>query len=159
WKTPGDLRGLAHPVHLLLGIRTEELAGLRELGFRDVRSQPARRVAFLAVNHRVPALANENLRRFLAHAIDRDALLAEHFRGGPPLVQQLGPIGSALAIAAQKTRSQHPEFHVPLNGPYPAKSWAQCPPPRVVATLHDAELARSLARQVDKQIGAVQLTL
>lgn len=159
WQRPADLRALPHPVHLLLGIRTEELAALRALGFRDIRSRPAPRTAFLAVNHRVPGLANQSLRRFLARAIDRETLLNDHFRGGPAVVNRLGPIGSAIGVAIGKSVSPQPEFHVPLNGPYPTKSWAECPPTRVPAALYDVDLAKSEARQVHKQLGAVQLVL
>src|SRR5262249_12539606 len=83
WQSSKELKTLPHPAHLLLGVRTEELAEVRAAGFRDLRSELARRLAFLGVNHRNPALANDNLRRFLGHAVERERLLNEHFRGTP----------------------------------------------------------------------------
>jgi ABC-type transport system substrate-binding protein len=65
---------------------------------------PNRRIYFLAVNHRRPNLANPELRIALALAIDREKLLNDHFRKG------LGK-----------------NVHRPLNGPYPAGSWACSP--------------------------------
>ncbi len=60
-----------------------------------------RRIYFLAVNHRNPVLANAAFRRALAYAANRDKLLNDDFRAAPGQ-----------------------ELHKPLNGPYPAKSWA-----------------------------------
>src|SRR5262249_52364449 len=64
-------------------------------------TKPNRRIYFLAVNHLKPALKNENVRRALAHAINREKILDECFRG------DLGK-----------------ETHHSLNGPFPARSWA-----------------------------------
>ena len=60
-----------------------------------------RRVYFLAVNHRRPLLQNRDLRRALANAIDREQILKVYFRG-----------------------DRDKEVHRPLNGPFPAGSWA-----------------------------------
>ncbi|MFO0842089.1 MAG: ABC transporter substrate-binding protein [Gemmataceae bacterium] len=86
---------------------------------------PNRRVYFLAVNHRHPALAVADVRVALARAVPRERLLDEHFRG------KLGR-----------------QVHKALNGPYPAGSWA-CEPSLVSrsdkASLDpfDADLARA----------------
>ncbi len=63
---------------------------------------PNRRVYFLAVNHKPGSiLANSDIRRGLALAIDREELLDRYFR------KDLGK-----------------GFHKALNGPFPAGSWA-----------------------------------
>jgi ABC-type transport system substrate-binding protein len=95
------------------------------------RPAPNRRVYFLAVNLRRPALAGMELRRALAHAIDREKLLDEHFRGG------LGR-----------------EVHRSLNGPYPANSWA-CSPR--VKDPFDLLKAKALAEEARKKLGPVPL--
>jgi ABC-type transport system substrate-binding protein len=93
---------------LMLDLTAKEAADLADLQARanglDMRLSPValinRRIYFLAVNHRNPALANAAFRRALAYAIHRDELL-DDFRATP---------GQTL--------------HTPLNGPYPIKSWA-----------------------------------
>ena len=77
-----------------------------EVKLPDART-PNRRIYFLAINHRKPALANADLRIALARAIHREKLLDDHFRKG------LGK-----------------KVHRAINGPYPAGSWA-CSPPLV----------------------------
>jgi ABC-type oligopeptide transport system substrate-binding subunit len=99
-------------------------------GYREVQAPGWRRIYFLAVNHRVARLGQVALRRFLALGLDRDKVLQEHFPKGEP-----------------------------LNGPFPLNSWANCPPPRVPRTLFQPELARSLGREVKKELGKVTLTL
>jgi len=106
----------------------------------------------------VPALANDNLRRFLRHALDRQRLLTAHFPGGLPSLAHLGPAAPAVT-AVLKKQLGHPDFHVALNGPYLPASWACCPAPRVPAALYDPELAKSYARQAHTQLGAIALTL
>src|SRR5581483_7976490 len=59
---------------------------------------PSRRIYFLAVNHAVPELGGANgleVRKLLAHGIQRDAILTECFRAG------------------------FAEYHKPLTGPFP----------------------------------------
>jgi ABC-type transport system substrate-binding protein len=63
--------------------------------------QPNRRFWFLAVNHRHRELRTLELRKALAHAINRDKILDDVFRAEP-------------------ARSAHR----PLTGPYPPGSWA-----------------------------------
>jgi ABC-type oligopeptide transport system substrate-binding subunit len=91
---------------------------------------PNRRVYFLAVNTRRPALKNVDLRRALALAIDREKLLDEHFRGS---------LGQGV--------------HRALNGPYPAHSWA-CNP-RVKERLFDERLAKARAEEARKKLTAL----
>lgn len=62
-----------------------------------------RQIHILAINHRRPHLANVDVRRGLAHAIDRTRILNEVYRAG------------------------NEEFHAPLTGPFPAGSWATPP--------------------------------
>ncbi len=77
-----------------------------------------RRVYFLAINHQVQALGGDkgrDLRRFLAHAIQRDAILTTIFRAG------------------------FEKHHQPLSGPFPPDTW---PCNTIVpGSLDDADLA------------------
>ncbi len=86
---------------LILDLTAKEAAALREKASAlDIRLPPAavpnRRIYFLAVNNRKPALANPAFRCALAYAIDRTGLLDEFFRATPGQ-----------------------DLHAPLNGPYP----------------------------------------
>lgn len=138
WKDAADL-GQPLP-HLVLDAETGQLEALRKLGYSDVRSLPSRRVYFLAANHRVPALANQAVRRALMHAIDREQILTEAFRGS-------------------KSKGETQKLHASLGGPYPVKCWAWCPPPRVPEDPHQPELARSFAKKAAKELGKIRLTL
>lgn len=79
---------------------------------------PSRRIYFLAVNHHSAKLRNQKLRQALAHAVNRDAILKDCFRGGD------------LKTA-----------HQALNGPYPPGSWAANPDAPVVLYKHAAAVA------------------
>jgi ABC-type transport system substrate-binding protein len=125
-----DRQSATPPLHLLLDLPARKVAELKsqEAGLRvKVQLLPSgrgpggsnRRVWFLAVNHRHPPLQNEPLRRALARAIDREAILNACFRDSQELAKP----------------------HQPLNGPYPAGSWA-CDP-RVPASLFNPRLAKS----------------
>ena len=107
------------------------------MGYPEVHSVPSRRVYVLALNHRVAGLANQDLRRALAHAIQRDRILQDHFRGPD--------------VPAR--------FYQPLSGPFPFHSWAYCPPPRVPEEIYLPELAKSLAKKASQQLGPLRLTL
>jgi peptide/nickel transport system substrate-binding protein len=96
-----DFRNASRPLHLLTDVLPEQVAALKKQGIGNLRPLPSRRVYFLAVNHRVPALQRQELRRALAHAINRKQILKDHFRGDGPA-----------------------DLQVPLNGPFPAGSWA-----------------------------------
>ncbi len=84
---------------IIYGVSPEHVAEL-ELNHKIVALRSPS-VWFLAPNFRKIAMQNENLRLALAHAIDRESILAQHFR--PP---------------------GHPNDHVPLNGPFPSDCWA-----------------------------------
>lgn len=116
----GAVKELGSPLPpLVLDPPAHSLDALKKVGYR-IQSFPAtRRVHFLAVNHRVAALANTDLRKALAHAIDRVRILKEVWQG-----------------AGQ-----------PLSGPFPAHCWAAARPPRVPSDPHHPELARSLAKK------------
>src|SRR5262249_5399006 len=132
-----DLRAPARPLHLLLDLPTARLKELRDAGVKDIRTLRNRRVYFLAVNHRTAPLEDQNLRRAFAHALDRERILTYRFRGGEPGYRLLAAAGGAAAVTALDLRRDgHAEYHRPLNGPYPAGSWAVCPPPQVPASLH-----------------------
>jgi ABC-type transport system substrate-binding protein len=125
-------------IDLLLDVSAREAKALRSAGKLEVRGPTSsRRVYFLAVNHR-DARVNGNvaLRRALALAIDRQALLDKCFRDEP----------------GAKT-------HHSLNGPFPAGSWP-CEPKKVPAELYNVEEAKAQAREaVRKAGGPVELTL
>jgi peptide/nickel transport system substrate-binding protein len=92
-------------------------------------SLPNRRIYFLALNNR--KLADAKLRRALAFAINREALLNKHFRAAP-----------------------NTPLHRPLNGPFPAGSWA-CNPDlsNKGLDLHDAVAAKNQIVGVEKPAG------
>src|SRR5262249_33263492 len=93
-------------LHLLLDLPSSGVTVLESPELKpivEVRTLPNRRIYFLAVNHRRTALQNEDLRRAIALAIDREGILTACFR------------------------AEHKEFHRPLNGPYPPGSWAYNP--------------------------------
>jgi peptide/nickel transport system substrate-binding protein len=122
---------------LVLDVSARSIADLKKTGYSSFHHQPSRRVYFLALNQRVPALANLDLRRALAHALQRDKVLDDVFRS-PEVPAKL---------------------FQPLSGPFPAHSWAYCPPPRVPADIYLPDLAKSLARKAGQQLGAIRLTL
>jgi peptide/nickel transport system substrate-binding protein len=117
-----DFRAPARPLHLLDDVLPEQAAALTKAG-AGVRPLPGRRVHFLAVNHRVPALARLEVRQALAHAINRDEIL----KGEPFRNKDL------------------PDMHVPLNGPFPAGSWA-CDP-KLKPDPYNFDVAKSKARK------------
>jgi ABC-type oligopeptide transport system substrate-binding subunit len=138
---------LAHktaPVHLLLDLTTQDLARIKA-GTAEIRSGPTRRVWFLAVNHRDDRLADESLRRALAHGLDRERLLADHFGGGRPGFHTGAAAvwGAGHAVMAAALLPRGAARHHPLNGPYPADSWACCTDGRVPARLFNPALAEA----------------
>jgi peptide/nickel transport system substrate-binding protein len=120
---------------LLLDLPTDTIASLKSLKGVTVQTLPNRRIYFLAVNHRSRALQNEDLRRAIAHAIDRTKILNEVFRGD------------------LKNDPMAP--HHPLNGPYPQGSWA-CKPN--LPDLFDLAKARVMAAKV-KSVTTRRLSL
>jgi peptide/nickel transport system substrate-binding protein len=109
-----------------------------------------RRIYFLAVNHRRPALADPEVRRALSHAINREEILDKTFRADPDKPGRL-PLGR--------------EIHKALNGPFPAGSWA-CSPNLKGHTQgsldpFDPELAQSLSKEpaFREAVADKQLTL
>jgi peptide/nickel transport system substrate-binding protein len=114
-------------LHVMLDVPTKQFLDLQaeDLGLRGVvtfHTLPSRRIHFLAVNHRRTALQNPQLRRAIALAIDRTKLLNDSFR-----------------LDQKEARN----FHRPLNGPFPAGSWA-CDD-KVKADLYDLNRAKALA--------------
>src|SRR5262249_2823368 len=131
--TADPVKELAEPrqLDLALDLTADEAAALEQKKDRLVvglptAETPNRRVWFLAVNHRVSVLANAHVRRALAHAINREKLLDDCFRG-----------------ALQR------RVHKAINGPYPAGSWACNPAPALrkedknSLDPHDPDLAAS----------------
>jgi peptide/nickel transport system substrate-binding protein len=109
-------------LHLLLDLPTRRYKELNSAGLSNVTfRQPVknRRVYFLAVNHRDITLKNVDVRRAIAHAIDREKVLNACFREGVETV------------------------HRPLDGPYPPSSWACKPGPKHEP--HNPSLAKACA--------------
>jgi peptide/nickel transport system substrate-binding protein len=125
WTDPRS--DLAKPLpHLALDVPTDQVPAFKDLGYTEVAVSGPPCVFFLAVNQRRPSLASASVRRVIAHAIDRQALLEKHFRS-----------------SAMKGK-----YHATANGLFPRGSWASCPAPRVPAELFQPEQARSLARKL-----------
>jgi peptide/nickel transport system substrate-binding protein len=97
--------------------RYPDVRSLRDFRLETLRNQ---RIYFLALNHRKPDLKNESLRRAIAFAIDRAAILKDSFNGEPATA------------------------HRSLNGPFPPESWAWNP--SVPQELYDADRARALSQ-------------
>ncbi len=91
-------------LHLLLDVPSREVETYRtgEVGTRVdvVTCKNTQRIELLAINHRVRAFQTADLRRGLAYAVDRSALLDAHFR------------------------ASNPDWHHALTGPFPPESWA-----------------------------------
>jgi ABC-type oligopeptide transport system substrate-binding subunit len=112
-----DFRHPERPMHLLLDLATDRMDALKAASVPGIQTLYSRRVNFLAVNHRIPALQNDKLRRALAHAIDRETILNARFRG----------IAVDFSHWTISPRVLHPELHHALNGPYPVGSWPNAP--------------------------------
>src|SRR5262249_34909036 len=146
----GDFK--AGRLQLLLDLPSERVKDLMKAGVKaeDVQTLASRRIYFLAANHDIEALQNQNFRQALAHAIDREAILKAHFRAGFTAIDAQNRL---VDKATEETRPLHPT----LNGPYPAGSWACAPASRVPENLHDFDLARNKVKAA--KLGAVELTL
>ncbi|MGH7224449.1 MAG: ABC transporter substrate-binding protein, partial [Gemmataceae bacterium] len=123
---------------LVLDLTAEEARTLREKQTTDrlaievpmpSSAVPNRRIYFLAINNR--KLPDAKLRRALAFAINREALLNKYFRTAP-----------------------NAPMHRALNGPFPVGSWA-CNPEltKKGLDLHDAVAAKNESVGVEKPIG------
>jgi ABC-type transport system substrate-binding protein len=124
-------------LHLLLDLPTDKL---QALGSVEDLAPPLtlrnRRVYFLAVNHRVPRLQNVDLRKAIAHAIDRKRILDDVFR-------------SSLK------GSDNPPHRV-LNGPFPPDCWAS---DKGLTDLYDPLLARARADAAHPAVGPASFRL
>jgi len=157
WPDEGKLKAQAPDV--IIDVPADKFAEIRKADRHVVHTMLPRRVAFLAVNHRVKFLADANVRRALAHVIDREEILAQVYRRAYQDVPGLGISGAALALSHRAAEKEFAGWHRPLNGPYPPNSWACCPPPRVPAVLHNDELARAELREAARLLEGVALTL
>ena len=90
---------VAGRLHVLLDLSPENIRPLLDLPSVEVRRMQNRRIYFLAVNHCVPFLKNQDVRKAIAHAIDRKRILDDVFRG--------------------PTKDTDDPPHRVLNGPYP----------------------------------------
>jgi peptide/nickel transport system substrate-binding protein len=123
-------------LHLLLDLPSDRIKQLQAEGIEEkyIRTLPNRRVYFLAVNHREPSLKDLNVRRALAHAINREEILNKYFRDG------------------------NKDWHKALTGPFPANCWASSPT-LDAAKAYKFEFAETCARQVEAKLGKVELRL
>jgi ABC-type transport system substrate-binding protein len=124
-------------LNLLVNLPTDKINQMKSVRGATVQTLPNRRIYFLAVNHRTRALQNEELRRMIAHAIDRTKILNEVFRGD--------------------VKADPSAPHRPLNGPYPPATWAA--KPNLPPDPYDPELAKVLAIKVKSAVTVLKLTL
>jgi ABC-type transport system substrate-binding protein len=135
WK--GGDKEVGKPLpDLVLDVLPAQAAALQKLGYTDIRSLPVPRVWFLGVNHRRPPFGDVNVRRALAHAIDRQGLLARHFPADVP--------GGAAPVT--------------LNGLFPRGSWATSPAARP-EELFAPDKVRTSARLAAKELEGKEWTL
>ena len=142
------------PLDILLDLTSEHATAIaKRAGASGVRvlrpvdnHWPNRRIYFLAINSKHPDLSDQNVRIALAHAIDREKLLNDHFRPKAPsgMAPILGPM------------------HAALNGPYPAGSWAcdskvGVPKKKGSLDLFDPDAARTKYKDVKKRPTPFQL--
>jgi hypothetical protein len=128
----GDMQLLLDLPTTRIKLLENDANGLR--GVVKVHTLRSRRVWFLAVNHRDKRLQSDELRKAIAHAIDREKILNDWFRDG------------------YHDDSGKPVHRV-LNGPYPAGSWA-CDP-GLPADPYKPALAKTMtAGQEGKRSGA-----
>jgi peptide/nickel transport system substrate-binding protein len=126
-------------LHLLVDVPSTELSRYTANNnlngrVRVVTPNINRRIMMLAINHRRAALQDIDLRRGLLHAIDRERVLSEVYRGTVPNV------------------------HKSLNGPFPVASWAT--PKSASASLYNRDLAASRFRAFyQKPLNVAQLNL
>jgi ABC-type oligopeptide transport system substrate-binding subunit len=140
------------PLDMILDLTPEHAAAIARKGSASrVRiARPGdgetatRRVYFLAINNKRSPLddAESNLRRALAHAINREKLLDDCFR------QKVDPMVKPILS----------HLHAALNGPYPAGSWACDPKVGQPITkgsldLYDEAKARGLYSGLKDRIG------
>jgi ABC-type transport system substrate-binding protein len=101
---------IKNKLEVLLDLTAEEADTLHQTpsaGYNvhlPVATTPNHRVYYLAVNHRVPPLNDENARSALSMAINREKILDDSFRG--------------------KLKRK---VHKAINSPYPANCWATDP--------------------------------
>jgi ABC-type transport system substrate-binding protein len=108
-------------LHLFINPPQNVLQALRSLV--NIQALPNRRIYFLAVNHQKPALQNLAVRKAIAHAIDREAILKDVFR--------------------KHLEDLNPRPHRALNGPFPPDAWAG--KASAASALHQPLLARQEA--------------
>jgi peptide/nickel transport system substrate-binding protein len=139
--------------HLLLDVPTQDLTKLKASGINDVRTLPTRRVYFLAVNNRDSLLSDDALRRAFAHAIHREQVISDCFGGGRPRVRSADNLadGTTIPETTAPLQSTGPSFHHPLNGLYPAGSWAVCSDGRVPKDLFDRARAETFLKKSKAQ--------
>jgi len=99
----------------------------------SVRQYRARTIYFLAFNHRKPILRHRDLRRAVAHVIDRQRILEQFFNAGNPLKRRGG------------------QAHVVITGPFPYNAWAYND--RVSEYKYEKDYAAQLLREVLEPLG------
>jgi ABC-type oligopeptide transport system substrate-binding subunit len=112
-------------LHLLLDLTSRDTQPLESLGNVKVWTLRNRRIYFLAVNNRLK-FATADVRRTIAHAINREQILQDVFR-----------------------LSGHGGWHRALNGPFPPDCWAANP--RLTGELYNVATAKMVAARVNEQ--------
>jgi ABC-type transport system substrate-binding protein len=114
----GEFDGGAVKLDLVLDLTPAHAKELKKKGHAATRVRvllpgagetPTRRVYFLAVNNDKSFLGKKEVRKAIAHAIDREKLLDDFFRE---------------KVEANMSPTLGRRLHTALNGPYPADSWA-----------------------------------
>ena len=151
---PGDVKKYLDPLsafrdgrlHLIPDLTPDEVKKFLTQGNefsgkgRMVATANTRRVNILAVNHRRPAFQSRDLRRGIAHAIDREAILNE--------------LNGDL-------RAEYRRISAPMSGPYPPTSWATAKGPGgvVVPLLNRGEAQVRLRRYLNAPGARVDFSL
>jgi len=135
-----DVKAKKRP-HLLLQPVTGE-AALAKVGYRTPLVTPGKALHYLAVNHRRPALALLETRLALAHAIQRDEILA--------------------AAWNDKTKT-HAFDAVSASGPIEVGTWPYPPPTQFKANPFpmgsDRIPVRQAVKKIQETLGVKELTL
>lgn len=123
-------------LHLLTELRPLDVDFFEKQKNRfTVRQYRARSIYFLGVNYRRPIFRDtgRELRRAIAHVIDRQAILEQFFNAGNPLKRRGG------------------QAHALITGPYPYNSWAYND--AVPEYSHDRDLAARMLADVLQPLG------
>jgi ABC-type transport system substrate-binding protein len=122
---------------LAIDLPTNKVTPVSSLPNVNVRTLRNRRIYFLAVNHRNPALQNVDLPQAISHAIDRQKILNDAFRAD--------------------FRDKPDAPHRILSGPYPPDSWAYNR--TLPEASHDQAVAKARMAAAAKSVNQTRFSL